>query len=393
MNKDAPNYGNPILDPGPFSRFSRLKNGLVSRGQGAMLDAFGWLARRSNQDQLAARAARRWIGSFLYSIKIEVNAVCKLRCRMCYVKPSANELPFDLVMSLFRDLAGARVRVEILGGEPLQRPDIVDIVSAARQVARAPYITLYTNATEATPDLCARLATAGLDAAIVTLVSHDAAVHDAFCGKEGAWAATVRGIEEMRCAGIEVYTLTAVHRENLSSCAEIHHFVKKTLKVHATFFQYVPQKAGDSLMISPQEWKRIKSWILLKQDPEHMRFFVNFCLLTGNSCSGGNFVLTVKADGSVQPCPFVSDLPLGDLHRENIWSIYANRYSAPGFTDFKRLPDECESCAIRSVCGGGCRASGRLLFGSWNRRDHKCLGPFAAPFDKDLVADCIPTFF
>jgi radical SAM protein with 4Fe4S-binding SPASM domain len=372
---------------------TRLKNRVLGGLEPTLLRGFGWLSDRSELDRPVARWAQRVVGPFLHALKLELDTRCTLNCRMCYVERSRAALDLGTLTELFEQLRGARVRIEILGGEPLLRPDLVEIVARARRVAGAPFVSLYTNGVLVEPDLARGLRDAGLGAALVTLVSERPAVHDAFCGVDGTFRRTVRGIQLLREAGIEVYTFTAVHRENYRQYRELHRFVREELGVRPTFFQYVPQSADDSLVIDRQDWSSIKHWVLAEQNPEHMHRVRQFCLLTGNACSGGNFVLTVKADGSVQPCPFVSDLGLGNLHQQDIWSIYAARSAKPGWLEFKRLPAECEPCSYREVCGGGCRAASRRLFGSYARRDHQCLGPYSGQVDKRRLTDFIPTFF
>ena len=100
----------------------------------------------------------------------------------------------------------------------------------------------------------------------------------------------------------------------------------------------------------------------------------------------------LKSDGSVQPCPFIDDVPLGNIYREDIWTIYRRRFRSPLLREFKGLPAECRDCALHSVCGGGCRASARW-YGGYGRRDPKCLGSFSGPVTVAGMLDCIPTFF
>jgi radical SAM protein with 4Fe4S-binding SPASM domain len=133
--------------------------------------------------------------------------------------------------------------------------------------------------------------------------------------------------------------------------------------------------------------------VLAEQNPGHAEFIRKFFMLTGNACSGGNFVLTVKADGTVQPCPFVSDLPLGSIHERDIWSIYRSRYRNTALGGLKRLPEECRPCSYRSVCAGGCRAGNPRLGGRYEERDFRCLGPWSEPIAKSRVTDRLPCFF
>jgi radical SAM protein with 4Fe4S-binding SPASM domain len=385
-------YGGPILGDGPIPS-GRVKNRVVTALQDRVLSTFSWLSARRLGDQAFARAARRLVGGYLYSVKIEVNTACNLTCPMCYVERTGAELPRAVVDRVLDDLRGAGVRVEILGGEPLLRRDLVEIVERAKRGARSPLVSLYTNGTLVTADRAAGLRRGGLDVAIVTLVSHRADVHDRFVGRAGAWRETVDGIRAFRDAGVSTYTFTAVHRANAGDCRAVHAFATRDLGVGALFFPYVPQRRDDPLMIGREEWHDVKEFVLYEASPGHAAFVRDFFMLTGNACSGGNFVLTVKADGTVQPCPFLDDLPLGRAGEESLWSIHRRRFRQAHLREFKTTPEECGGCAYASVCAGGCRAGNRELDGTYARRDHRCLGPHRAPLRRDDVCRRVPCFF
>ena len=386
-------YGREIAGTRFADNAPRTRNRIMKVMTDRVLEAFEKLSGAPRLQRLFARTARRVLGAHLYSLKLEINTACTLRCRMCYIEQGEEELPVDLLESLFEQIRGRGVRIELLGGEPLQRPDVAGIVASAKTRAISPYVTIYTNAVHATPELARDLARAGLDAALVTLVSHRTGVQDEFCGVPGAWERMVRGIGNLRSAGVRVYTFTAIHADNREDYREIYRFARETLGAHPTFYQYIPQRIHDPLELSPEAWARAKQWVLDNISQEHMDFVRRFYMLTGSACSGGNFVLTVKADGSVQPCPFVSDVPLGSLFDEDIWTIHRNRYRNTKLEEFKRLPDECRKCTYRSVCAGGCRAACGTLFGSYDRKDHRCLGPHSDQLDRDRVLTRVPTFF
>jgi radical SAM protein with 4Fe4S-binding SPASM domain len=385
----ADDYGPPILG-NASDRFCRLKNRLITRVQYRLLDLFdalpGPLAR------FYARTARRLIGAYLYSLKVELNDRCTLDCRMCYVSKGRHELTLAVMKRLIGRLRGMGVRLELLGGEPLLHPDLVEIVATAKR-AGIPFVSLYTNGLAATPELSLALRRAGLDAAIVSLISPRPAVHDDFTGRPGSWDAAVAGIRSLVAAGLATYTFTAIHRQNIADYREVYRFVKDELQAHALYYQYVPQCPDDPLLIEPEAWQEVKHWVLAERNPAHARFVRKFFMLTGNACSGGNFVLTVKADGSVQPCPFVSDLPLGRISERDIWSIYRSRYRNTPLGGLKRLPDACRPCSYRSVCAGGCRAGNPRLGGRYEEPDFRCLGPWTDPIAKSRVADRLPCFF
>jgi radical SAM protein with 4Fe4S-binding SPASM domain len=386
-------YGRPITCNATLDRWCRQKNRILTRVQFRLLDLFGSLPSQPPVAQLYARSARRVVGAYLHSLKVELNNYCNLSCRMCYVPAGQDELPRDQVNRLFDDISGCGVRVELLGGEPLLLPGIAGIVRAAKRRARSPFVTLYTNGTPAEPALCRDLAAAGLDAAIVSLISHDPATHDSFTGHRGSHARTVAGIRHIRAAGIPVYTFTAVHALNAGQYREINRFARRDLDAHAIFYQYIPQVEDDPLLVSARAWADARHWALVEENPDHARCVRRFFELTGNACSGGNFVLTVKVDGSVQPCPFISDIPLGNIAETDIWTIYRERFSKPALVEFKSTPDECRPCAYKSVCAGGCRAGNKAVYGSYARRDGRCLGPHRGPYRSAEVTDRVPSFF
>ena len=384
-------YGPQIDQPGLLDFAPRTKSRMVARCQSRIIRTFGRLSPGSIPARFFARTARRVVGGFLYSLKVEINDRCTMNCRICYVRKGEKEIPLRTIRKLFYSIRSCGVRLEILGGEPLLHGDVTGIIRSAKHDARSPFVTLYTNATLATAGLSSELKAAGLDAAIVSLMSHREAVHDACTKQAGSWAAAVQGMHRLSEAGIKVYTFTPVLRHNVGDVPDIYEFVKSRLGASALFYQYIPGSKDDELNIGPEDWRRVKRWIM-NHNTGHWDFVRRFFMLTGNSCSGGNFVLTVKADGSVQPCPFVDDVPMGNILDDDIWSIYKRRFRNRHFQEFKSLPLECRACSHHSVCGGGCRASARW-FGGYGRRDPKCMGAFSVPVTAAGIMDCIPTFF
>jgi len=312
---------------------------------------------------------------------------------MCYITKGNQELPLGQIRNLLDQIKSYRIRLEILGGEPLLRRDICDIIHYAKNKGRVPFISLYTNGIHATAELARNLKNAGLDAVIVTLVSNQQKIHDDFTGHQGSWASMIEGISNLQAARLQVYTFTAIHRFNYQHYQDIYDYVKNYLQAHALFYQYIPQHPQDDLVIDPLTWQEIKHWILVEKNKDQRDFVTKFYMLTGNACSGGNFVLTVKVDGSVQPCPFMSDMSLGNIYQQDIWTIFRKRFCSTELVKFKSVPKECSDCSYQSVCGGGCKAGNKILRGTYHCRDQRCLGPYHEPIKKDMVIDCIPTFF
>ncbi len=377
----------------PLDRFPQLKTRLALRWQSPILEITNCLPINSLRSRAFRQTLRHLVGGVLWSVKLEVNTACGLSCRMCYREKGSDLLPVAEIKRLLNDIAGVGTRLEILGGEPLLREDLAEIIRYAKQVANVPQVVLYTNALGADKKRAEELNGAGLDAALVTLISCKESEHDAFVGVAGAWQQTLDGIEHLKETGIEVYTFTAIHNANIHRVKEIHAFVKETLGTHAIFYQYIPQAKDDLLVPDKERWADVKRWILCEMNPDHARFVRSFCTLAGTACSGGYFVFTVKVNGTVTPCPFISDIPLGNIKEQSIWQIMRDRFAVERFVELQSLPSDCRSCTHADICNGGCKAGNTTLFGRYDCKDPRCLGPWKEPLQEEAVCDRLPCFF
>jgi MoaA/NifB/PqqE/SkfB family radical SAM enzyme len=132
----------------------------------------------------------------------QVNYRCNFCCAFChYWRDPMGDAP-ELSVASFR--SGSRklaelgaLLVSLAGGEPLVRPDIVDIVAAVGEW-HFPFIT--TNGWFSTPELAADLFQAGLWGVSVSLDYTDAERHDQRRGMPGAFARALAAVEHFSAA-------------------------------------------------------------------------------------------------------------------------------------------------------------------------------------------------
>lgn len=145
---------------------------------------------------------------------------CNLTCLHCYSistdKEFAGELSRDEVSTVMKDLKAYGVPVLILsGGEPLLRPDILDIAMEARDMGF--YVGLSTNGTLIDAPLAQKIAAVGFNYVGISL-DGIGKTHDLFRRKEGAFDLSLAAVRHLQKLDVKVglrYTMTQDNAHDL----------------------------------------------------------------------------------------------------------------------------------------------------------------------------------
>ncbi|MFH1260066.1 MAG: radical SAM protein [Elusimicrobiota bacterium] len=378
-----------INQPKTFrGRLNRWKTKALITAQDFLLPTLGEAKPGSFWQSLIRNFSQKFIGGYPYVIKLDLTNRCNLKCKMCYAANDGTALSFEKIIEILSQFHNVPIRLDLLGGEPLMRDDLVEVVKFAKAKIRVKQIVLFTNATLMTEKLANNLFLAGVDKALVTFISFDAQKHDAFTDVPASWGQAIEGINHLAKAGIKTHTFTALHRENIGDFEQINKFVQNKLKLHPLFYQYVPQRKNDPLSPDPNDWQKIKNQIL-SANAEHFRYIKRVLTFYGRICLGGHYSFSIKTNGGVTPCPFIRDPEIGNVFKENFWDIFAQRFAKEKFRKFMSLPEECRKCSIKNFCGGGCRAGNNLTDAGYSRYDDSCPGPSSEP----VSINTLPTFF
>lgn len=156
----------------------------------------------------------------LYFKKIFLGRRCQNACRSCGAGGREAEPPKERIEAAIREASAENVL--FWGGEPLLRQDLAELVGlAARRGARR--VKLRTNARGLDTGRLQELLEAGVYFFEVKVAGPDADVHDAVCGRPGAYdetcggLASIRRVTELRGAPLRPYLECTVPivRENL----------------------------------------------------------------------------------------------------------------------------------------------------------------------------------
>jgi radical SAM protein with 4Fe4S-binding SPASM domain len=310
-------------------------------------------------------------------VVLHITNQCNLRCKHCYVdatKQNSTALSFDKIKETLAKLErmGA-IDVIVTGGEPFLHPKFVETLDYIRELGMSSEIL--TNGTLITADIACKLADIGVTQVLVSLDSSLPTVHDMLRGVEGVWEAAVRGIHNLKNAGVKVIANTVVCRYNLSNLQEMFPFLSK-LGVDVwrlgTLF-YVGRAAGnDMISVSIREnmeilqqldeiylagnWPFMLSttldWEALAFSDDELAERKHICGMTMGKH------LYIRCNGDVLVCDRLPDLVAGNIYREELSQIWEKELISrwkknSGVDEIQR----CGKCKWKYLCGAGCRAN------------------------------------
>ncbi|MEV6649394.1 pyrroloquinoline quinone biosynthesis protein PqqE [Streptomyces sp. NPDC051219] len=331
----------------------------------------------------AGAPARPW------ALLAELTHACPLQCPYCSNPLELTRRSRELTTEQWTDLmrqAGefGVVHTHLSGGEPLLRPDLEQIVSAAE--AAGIYTQLVTSGTGLDEARLTALADAGLRSVQLSVQHADARASDRIAGRP-SFSAKERAAALVRGMGLPLGLNVVLHRENLDAIDAIVELglswgVDRIELANTQFYGWgLLNRAAllpgrDQLARAREAVERWRER-LAPGRPELVWVVPDYFDGVAKPCMGGwgAVSLTVAPDGTVLPCPAAASVP--DLAPPNIrdrplswiWdhSRAFNRYRG---TDW--MADPCRSCSRREEDFGGCRCQAYALTGDAGRTDPAC---------------------
>lgn len=171
---------------------------------------------------------RYWVLSHVFKkeipwlIEFSVTYRCQCSCKHCSVSNYFEEARagkrIELTTEQINDVLEQAVRmgipkVDLFGGEPLLRKDVLDLVRLGAR--RGMYMSITTNAVLLSPVMIRELKKAGIACIHISLDSPDKDEHDDGRGVPGLWQKAVDGIRNCYAAGVPCIASTFVTRDRI----------------------------------------------------------------------------------------------------------------------------------------------------------------------------------
>jgi MoaA/NifB/PqqE/SkfB family radical SAM enzyme len=280
--------------------------------------------------RIIARGSSNWIANRPIVVSFEVTDACTCYCKHCdHGGPrdeSRNLKPADYrrYVETLRPCV-----VQVSGGEPLMRPDLVEIVRTIKNGQSIPYTILVSNWSEMTEEKYLALHAAGIDQFSVSLDFPDDR-HDVFRGLPGLFSHLSETVPRLAALGHDDIVLnTCITSENVSEINAIADMAR-AWGVNICYSAYSARRTGcrDYFLNTPEQIAMLGDQLdRVERRRDASRWVVNstttldatrryFEQRGAPGCKAGLRFLVVTSDGMLQPCSMqFKKYPLGGQAR------------------------------------------------------------------------------
>jgi len=333
--------------------------------------------------------------TFPYDIYVHLTNKCNLQCPYCYNKSDretkiklekrglvAPTMSTDEFKALLDRLVvnGVR-RILFTGGEPLLRPDAMELIAFAREKSdervrsggTAVNLEILTNATLIKPQVAEEMCRL-LDSVTMSLDGHEAHMHEEQRG-ERTFEPTVRGIRTLVAKKKELGTkspyvcmVPALTAKNIGLMKEIFEFCLDGLE--ADGMAPIIFQAGDHQQVSIDQIPKLD--IYLREQARVIQYMQernarlgkppakSGFLVPRHHCGVGHHEISVDPGGFVYPCQSLhfDEFICGNVRETDIKEIFdeSSVMKRVRGTTVETL-SVCSHCDFKYLCNGGCRAT------------------------------------
>jgi len=330
---------------------------------------------------------------------------CNINCRHCCAGSSGEASPNELTTKEAKELVNQTAELRqicgnpqyfgIVGGEPLLREDLLEVIDHANSWDLPCHII--TKGTLLTQKLAAELAKRKCLVSIA-LDAFSAETYDWMTQVEGTYVKARQAIDLCKREGILQGITSTLMKPNAAEVFELLDFSAEMGMERCPVFVLRPVGRGlhvyQELAITGLEYERYlhKLYYRIREvnkataidffvyDPIYYRVLyqhradetIRNYYPSGKLCGLGRY-LDVDAEGNVLACLF-TDLTVGNIREKPLKEIWKGVTSFPFFNDIhntKNLKGACGRCKFNNICGG-CRTRAYQLTGDWFASDPAC---------------------
>jgi radical SAM protein len=343
----------------------------------------------------------------------ETTQACDLACLHCRASAVPRRDPRELGTEEAKRLVDTirrfgRPLFVLTGGDPLKRPDTVEIVRYG--VEQGLRVALTPSGTPLmTPEVLRSLVDAGLSRLAVSLDGATAEQHDRFRGVDGSFEWTIRMLHAARALGLSTQINTTISRHNVHDLERLIALMERLeIALWSVFFIVPVGRARPGDLTTAEEFESVfnrlydlsasapfdikttaaphyRRVVLQRQRAERRAGTrddppvpftggVGFSLPDGvgraKGVNDGDGFVFVSHRGEIYPSGFLPR-SAGNVRTDDLVGVYRNHELFRALRDRDRLKGKCGSCEFRAVCGGS-RARAYAMTGDPLESDPLC---------------------
>jgi pyrroloquinoline quinone biosynthesis protein E len=333
----------------------------------------------------------------------ELTHRCPLHCVYCSnplaLQPRDNELSTDLWVRVFREAADAGVlQADFTGGEPLARPDIVELVRAARSAGL--YVNLITSGLPLDENKLAKLVSAGLDHFQLSFQGAREETANEISGTK-SHAQKLRVLDWLKQHRVAVTLNFVIHRRNIDQLEEMLALAESSSATRIEFanVQYYGWAFANRENLLPTRAQLDQSLALIKREQVRLQARIRIEYVVPDyyakypkPCMGGwgRKLVLITPTGDALPCHAAQVIPgltFENVKDRSLREIWEHSAAFQKFRGDDWMQEPCKTCERREQDFGGCRCQAMLLAGDAAATDPVCsLAPQRHKVDA-LLAD------
>jgi radical SAM protein with 4Fe4S-binding SPASM domain len=321
----------------------------------------------------------------------ELTRACDLACRHCRAEAVARRHHAELntyeALDVLKALASCgepMPHVVLTGGDPFKRPDLFDLIEAARCFGLP--ISVSPSATPlVTPEAIRSLKDSGVEAISLSLDGSSAERHDAFRGVPGTFERTLAAARAAAAHQLPFQINTLVSERTLEDLPAIYLLARELGAARWSLFFLVQVGRGTTLQsISPEACEQLMTWltrlprgrplVTTTEAPHYRRVLFQHTGRRGGHGAGirdGNGIMFISHTGEVYPSGFLP-LVAGNVRTEHALTIYRESELFRRLRQADGFAGRCGSCEFNWECGGS-RARAFAASGDPLGEDPLCL--------------------
>ena len=318
----------------------------------------------------------------------ELTHRCPLHCVYCSnpleLQARSSELDTQTWSRVFQQAAEAGVlQADFTGGEPLTRPDIIDLVRAARSSGL--YVSLITSGLPLDETKLANLIEAGLDHIQLSFQGAHDEIASEISGTK-AHAQKLRVLDWVKRVRVALTINFVIHRRNIEQIDDMLKLAESSSASRVEFanVQYYGWAFANREHLLPTRPQLDRSIETLKTAQDRLRGKIrveyvvpDYYAKYPKPCMGGwgRKLMLITPSGEALPCHAAKVIPglqfenVKDRTLREIWE------SSAAFQKFRGenwMQEPCKTCDRRTQDFGGCRCQALLITGDAAATDPVC---------------------